>query len=479
MNKIITSSSSILLVALLLTSFTPLARADDGPFYIEGYAGEISVVAGEEMAFHVSSTAPKFSVEITRLGARNQVVWNRKDLPGQLHPVPEDASANGCHWPETFRVPVDPEWKTGYYTATFRIADSGGKWTQRSSRTAEADAWFIVRSANPGKNTKVLLQLCTNTYNAYNNWGGFSVYAYHGLSKNQGHKVSFDRPSKSQFARWELPFVIWCEQNGYELDYAANSDLEFHPEILENYNLVLSVGHDEYWSTPMRDHLEAWIAKGGNAAFFSGNSVCWQVRSEDEGRSFTCFKQNYHLDPVFQTRDFKLLSTAWSHHLLERPENELTGVGFLYGGYRDSHGQFIGEKAAYKVHRPGHWVFEGTGLVRDDEFGGKDTIVGYETDGCELEWRDSLPFPTCKDGTPKSFEVLATCPVRWHPDDSEWYERWEIGHSGNACMGIYTEGGTVFTAATTDWSHGLKGKDAHVERITRNVLDRLSKRSKQ
>ena len=71
--------------------------------------------------------------------------------------------------------------------------------------------------------------------------------------------------------------------------------------------------------------------------------------------------------------------------------------------------------------------------------------------------------------------MLGTCPVRWHPDDCEWYERWEKGRTGAACMGIYTRGGTVFTAATTDWSHGLRGGDKAVERITRNVLDRLSR----
>lgn len=72
------------------------------------------------------------------------------------------------------------------------------------------------------------------------------------------------------------------------LEFAANDDLEFRPEMLTSYKLVLSVGHDEYWSTPMRDNLEAWIGKGGNVAFFSGNTCCWQVRAEDNGRAFTC-----------------------------------------------------------------------------------------------------------------------------------------------------------------------------------------------
>ena len=51
----------------------------------------------------------------------------------------------------------------------------------------------------------------------------------------------------------------------------------------------------------------------------------------------------------------------------------------------------------------------------------------------------------------------------------------KAGRTGAACLGVYTRGGTVFNAATTDWAHGLKGEDATVIRITKNVLDRLSK----
>ena len=42
-------------------------------------------------------------------------------------------------------------------------------------------------------------------------------------------------------------------------------------------------------------------------------------------------------------------------------------------------------------------------------------------------------------------------------------------------FGTYTKGGTVVTTGTTDWSHGLRGGDEVVERITRNVLNRLGK----
>ncbi len=463
-----------LIIALSAVSFIAHADIADPPsIYIEGYSARSSYAQGEEAVFHIATSVPAFSAVIERVGAQRKKVWEKNDLAGRHSPVPDDAAANGCRWPESFRVPVAKDWPTGYYEMTIKAADGGGQSSRRGGRTAQSTLFFIVRPAKPA--AKILLQLCTNTYNAYTNYGGFSLYAYNANSKNQGHRVSFERPQGSQFARWELPFVQWCEQNGIALDYAANSDLEFRPEILASYALVLSVGHDEYWSKPMRDNLEAWIAKGGNVAFFSGNTCCWQVRSEDDGRALTCWKENYAKDPVWQEKDRSTLATLWSHHILARPENTMTGVGFLQGGYRKSHGQFMQDKAEYTVHRPEHWIFAGTGMKRGDVFGDKDTIVGYECDGCEIEWRDGLPFATAKDGTPKTFEVLATCPVRWHPDDAAWYERWSKDHIGASTLGLYTQGGTVFTTGSTDWAHGLKGKDFVVERVTRNVLERLGK----
>ncbi len=472
--RILLRTSLVLALAGALGARTGRAADEPRPLFVEGYAGQVSYAPGDEAAFHVSTSAPRFAVEIARLGATREVVWKSAEIAGAEHTVPENASSHGCGWPETFKVPVGAHWKSGYYVATLRAQDNGGRYTQRGRRTAESEAWFVVRPAQPGRDTRILLQLATNTYNAYNNWGGFSLYAYNGRGKNQGHRVSFHRPGGSQFSRWELPFVAWAEGNGYALDFAANGDLEARPELLAPYRLVLSVGHDEYWSAPMRDHLEAFIGRGGNVAFFSGNSVCWQVRSEDQGTALVCWKQNYHQDPVFAAGRHATLTSLWSHHLVGRPENTLTGVGFLWGGYRKSHGQFMDEPAEYTVHRPEHWVLAGTDLKRGAAFGGRETIVGYECDGCELTWRDGLPYPTGRDGTPRDFVVLATCPVRWHPDDAEWYEKWEKGRTGNAVMGLYTRGGTVFTAGTTDWSHGL-GKDATVDRITRNLLDRLAR----
>jgi hypothetical protein len=466
---------------VILSVVVARASAEEPPsLTVEGYTDRLSYQAGDTVAFHVSTTASRYAMEVARLGRRTEVVLSKSDLPGAAYPIPENASTHGCRWPASFRLEVPAGWRPGYYNVRLRVADSGGKFVGRNRRTAEADVFFIVRPSNPGRDTPILLQLCTNTYNAYNNWGGSSFYGYHGRANLQGHRVAFDRPLEGFFRQWELPFVAWAERQGHTLDYCANSDLEFRPELLDHYKLVLSVGHDEYWSAPMRDHLEAFIGRGGNVAFFSGNTCCWQVRSEDGGRALTSWKQWFNMDPVFPTNDRRTLSTLWSHHLVKRPENQLTGVGFLHGGYHLSHGQFMDGKGAFTAHRPEHWAFEGTGLSRDAEFGGKHTVVGYECDGCEFERKDGLPVPTHRDGTPESFEILATCPARWHPDDALWYDRFPRDPTGApalgaAVMGVYTRGGIVFTTGTTDWAHGLRGGDEVVERITKNVLDRLSK----
>ena len=52
----------------------------------------------------------------------------------------------------------------------------------------------------------------------------------------------------------------------------------------------------------MRDAVEAFIAGGGNAAFFSGNTCWWQVRFEDDW-AMVCFKYRADEDPVVGSTD--------------------------------------------------------------------------------------------------------------------------------------------------------------------------------
>jgi hypothetical protein len=307
---------------------------------------------------------------------------------------------------------------------------------------------------------------------------------------------------------WELPFIQWAEREGYDLDIVTNADLEDHPELLLDPDggrrLYLSVGHDEYWSGPMRDTVESFVSSGGNAAFFSGNTSLWQVRHEDRAdgepaRTMVGYKGQFKDDPVLGTDRMPELTTIWSDHLLGRPENHMTGVSFTRGGYHRIGKCVTNGLGGYTVHRAGHWMFDGTGIGYGDVLGAGATVVGYECDGCAFTYRDGLPYPTGEDGTPASFEILGTAPVvhftretaqrppkPHEPSEIEYLAsrlfdsrddaavaRIEHGH---AVLGTYTSaaGGVVVTSGSTDWAHGLAGRDAQVEQITRNILTRLS-----
>jgi hypothetical protein len=192
----------------------------------------------------------------------------------------------------------------------------------------------------------------------------------------------------------------------------------------------------------------------------------------------------FEQDPVYATGDRRLLTGMWSNRLVERPENRLTGVSFTYGGYHRFF-EFAGD-GCYTVHQPKHWVFGGTDLKRGDQLGVNRDIVGYECDGCQFTLRDGLPVPTHEDGTPETFEILASAPawlsvkgdrsLIWASE--QLYGKGEpqrlVEQPGAAVLGCYTRGGTVFTTGCTEWVRGLAGRDTTVERITRNVLDRLS-----
>lgn len=495
---------------------------------VTGYCWPQSVAPGGGVALHLSSAGGRpVQVEIARLAADRTIVWTGTVEAGD-HPTPLDASSNGCQWPAATTVATDEDWVSGYYEVLMTIDVDG--------RTRRSHAFFVVRPAADSANT-ILLQLATNTWHAYNDFGGRNLYnggthaslerpmapGYLFKPEGAGRRVTTTNPpdrdmnthvgyvrmnrlsawaGSAGWPDWEWPFLAWAERNGYGIDVISNADLEEHPTIIDRYKLVLSVGHDEYWSGPMRDTVEGFIANGGNAVFFSGNTSLWQVRMEEQvGGSASVmvgYKGQFKNDPVFGTDRIGELTSIWSDHLIGRPENHMTGVSFTRGGYHRIGKRVTNGAGGYTVFRPNHWMFEGTGIDYGDVLGAKATAVGYECDGCEYTTIDGLPHPTGNDGTPDTFEILGMVPAAHftrttaarppkpnEPSEIEFLAsrvfdtRDEAAvnriAAGQAMLGSYVapSGGTVITSGSTDWAHGLAGRDEQIEQITSNILDRL------
>jgi hypothetical protein len=491
---------------------------------VTGYCWPQSARGGDSVGLHLSSSGGRpVRVEVARVGARREVVVRADAVAAGEHATPADASANGCRWPVALTLEVEPQWRSGYYEVVLEI-DVGDK--VRRDR-----AFFVVR---PSSGAQVVLALATNTWHAYNDFGGQNLY-------NGGTQVALQRPMAAGYLHkppgrgrrvtgtgapdpqnaahvgylqinhlsgwagsagwpdWEQPFLEWAEREGFEIGVCTNADLGEHPEVLDDAHLYLSVGHDEYWTKGMRDTVEAFIARGGNAAFLSGNTSLWQVRGEgDDHDVLVGFKGFWKNDPLLGTARETEVTTLWSDVLLVRPENLMTGVSFTRGGYHRIGRNVTAGLGGYTVHRPGHWLFDGTGLGYGDVLGAGATVVGYECDGCAFTYRDGLPYATGEDGTPSTFEILGTCPTQHftretaprppkpgEPSELEYLASRVFGtrdaaaieriRHGHAVLGAYTNaaGATVVTSGSTDWAHGLAARDPQIERITRNVLTTL------
>lgn len=413
-----------------------------------GYTSKVSVVPGESLDFHISNGyQSKYTLSIYREGASRELMGTVPNVSTNNYGCDGNYAA-GCNWPVAASFTVPKNWPSGVYTVD--IPRSGG----RPLKTL-----FFVRAPRPA--ARILFLSSINTYHAYNDVGGGSLYGFGSTVKSE--RVSFNRPyanGTGLYDRWESHFVTWAEKAGYEMDYAATYDLEFVPNLLEGYDLVIIAGHSEYWTYDMRQRVRAFINNGGRFMNLSGNTMWWQVRFEDNGRTMVGYK-SWRKDPEKSAE----LSTDvnWDRPIFDSSFT-ITGLHWPYGGYPGGAGN------GFNVVNAGHWIFQGTGLKENELFGkgaGRDdSIHDKESDGLAFNCAadgSTILGPIAGTGTPGNFIILGLTPVNSK----------QRKLTGVAMMGLYTtpSGGAVFSAGTTGWVLGLQ--QPAVDRITRNIMDRF------
>lgn len=492
------------------------------------YCSKPSYRAGSTIDCHIASSSGRVRTTISRSGLTEEVVWTSGDQTiDPIVTLEADVAASGCNWPVSISIPSSPEWRSGGYI--IRIIDPGDP-------ELTCEGFFVLRPAK--RLSSCLLIVTTSTYQAYNDFGGGNTYATGGTSYSGGLPVvAWERPLPAGFvtkpvdfvriantddsdetipfvawalergltiwsggtgwSNYELPFSAWAERRGYHVDYASSHDLHRDRTLLEGYDLVLSVGHDEYWSWEMRDNLEGFIAAGGNVCFFSGNTAFWQVRFDEDLR-MSAYKSKWRDDPEYRGGDPARTTGLWSNPVTMRPENAMTGVSFTTGGYARVAGASPGGSGGFVIYKPEHWIFEGTGLRYGDVLGAAFSLVGYEVDGCRFEFQKGRPVPTGADGTPENFEILGLAAAQlltselapnFYPPgtmsdfevvadqcagDGSPFDKGDFAF-GHATMGIYKSGGTVFTSASTEWAVGLAAGDETISTITANLVERLGR----
>ncbi len=317
-----------------------------GDSNIQGFTTDISADQGQTVRFKIKTPSSDYRLDIYRMGyyggqgARKvATVQPSASLP-QSQPACLTQAATGLidcgNWSESASWGVPADAVSGIYFAKLVREDvsSGG-----------SHVVFVVRDDNG--NSNLLFQTSDTTWQAYNQYGGNSLYVGGpGTSPGRAYKVSYNRPltvrgtspEDSPFNA-EYPMVRWLERNGYDLSYSTGIDTDRRGAELLEHKAFLSVGHDEYWSGAQRANVEAARAAGVDLAFFSGNEIFWKTRweksidsSSADHRTLVCYKETHANDKIDPTSTW---TGTWRDPRFSppadggRPENSLSGTAFM------------------------------------------------------------------------------------------------------------------------------------------------------
>ncbi|HVU77603.1 MAG TPA: N,N-dimethylformamidase beta subunit family domain-containing protein [Gaiellaceae bacterium] len=432
-----------------------------------GFAWPKWVRAGDRASLHVHSPRP-YRLALARLGAEagdeRVLGWFDEHGPRTtVQPTPDgDYTQAGVDWHAALELRAPAE--QGLYV--FRAEDESG---------ARTTFPWIVAPAEPSAPVAVLVS--TNTWNAYDSFGGRSNYinaarlpdaptvvAREDLSRYRGvreHRhpddaytpLSFRRPDPANqvterspdeplrgrqpchlaAAVWRL--LAWLEREGFAYDLYADAQLHDGTLDLERYGVLVLDAHPEYWTRTMVDRVDAFVhERGGKLLYLGGNGLDCEVELLD-GPALRFRTERVEPGGPYESR----------LHRTHRATARLLGVCF------DERG--IMTAAPYEVVDAGHWAFAGTGLAAGDAFGTESQhercpggASGHETDKRTA-------------ATPPGAVLLA---------------RGLNADGGGAELVWYAaeRGGEVFAAGSIAWIASLL-VDEHVSRITRNALERF------
>lgn len=351
------------------------------PGGIEGYASQVSAVAGEKVTLYVSTTAPTFHVEVFRMGYYQGVagrkVWTSPEVRGVRQPAPTLLAPTNtieCGWTPSLTVRIDASWLPGAYLLKLVGPTSEQQFVPLCVRDDASKAAIVIQHS-------------VSTWQAYNRWGGYSLYSGNddgtlsyshaaGPKSNYASRariVSFDRPydhdwasGAADFVGNELPVIFQAERLGMDVTYWTDVDLHARPGLLANHKAMISLGHDEYWSTPMRQGAVNALAKGVNFAFLGANACYRQIRFQSsavgENRQQICYKDAAE-DPLFHV-DNALVTVNWPQPPVLLPESLLIGSTY----------QDVGAQADMVITDASSWLFAGTGLAQGQHL--SNVVVG-------------------------------------------------------------------------------------------------------
>jgi N,N-dimethylformamidase len=418
-----------------------------------------------------------------------------------------------CAWEPDFSYDVPADLPSGLYTA--RLEANGDR----------EEIPFYVRPALGQSTAPILVLAPTNTYLAYANFRLNIVHALAGRTDTPGR----GRLSATDRLLMQLPdigsslydshpdgggvfyssrlrpivtmrsdaietatggprhfsadlcLLAWLAHKGFAYDIATDEDLHGDgADLLAPYRVVLTGGHPEYWTGPMLDALETYLAGGGRLMYLGGNGFYWVTAMDAERphlieiRRGTSGTRSWSSEPG----EMRLSLTGepgglWRHR--GRTPNRLCGIGFAAQGW-DAAASYIRLPDSHDPRAA--FIFADIG---EDEIIGDfglvlDGAAGDEVDRYDLELGtpgETLRLATSEGGHSDAYQLVIEDSTESRPD---------LG--GTTCPKVRSDlvylepagGGAVFSVGSINWIASLPHNDFanNVSRITENVVRRFT-----
>ena len=440
--------------------------ANDVQLQIAAFSSQVSYRVGEDFKLHVAvSGGRRFATQIIRLGwyggAGGRIVRDIPERPGPSQPActsPDGFGTVECPWSATVQEPITSDWVSGVYEAVLTTNDH-----------IQAVVPFVVRD---GRTSTFVHVSSFNNYAAYNNFpDGFTDGRGRSFYTSPATvRSSFDRPLSfltgfMQFYRYEPPMVQFLERNGYDVTYAADPDVDAQgAALIRRSSGVIYSSHPEYWTPAQRAATFDAPRTGRDLVFVAANIAHWPVRFEDGAdgapRRRVVGYKDVAADPIVAV-DPALRTDRRYHQLPGQAEQFFVGGQYVSGAY-----------VADYAHQPlvvgagvDHWAMSGSGLTTGETLPGE--YAGYEVDSFDPRY-----------GLPSDMTVLMSSPFAGSG----------INVVQRSVMIEHPGSGFVFNTGSMAWAWGLSpgfgttparaatNENPALQRITRNVLDRIATR---
>ena len=329
---------------------------------IQGFADPFSVNVGTSINFKIETSLSAYSIDIYRMGyyggdgARKVASLTPNLSVSQSQPACNTNTATGLvdcgNWNVSASWSVPSTAVSGVYFA--RIY-------QTSNANVANQIPFVV--TNNSSHSDVLFMTSDETWQAYNDWGGYSLYTGNATGSpwtsswqapGRAVQVSYNRPFSTRYVDQisggdgqdfffyaEFPMIQWMEKNGYDVSYVSQIGVA-QPgaaSMIEQHKMLLNVGHSEYWDAGDVSNVTAARNAGVNLSFLAGNLMYWKTRwansqyNNEPYRTLISYKESLDstqddpADPTTWTGEWR--DTRFSPPDDALPENALSGQLWL------------------------------------------------------------------------------------------------------------------------------------------------------